>query len=123
MPWLLLTYLGGIALKTTIYAKTVAGNQHRSPAKNTSHPVRPTEAGAANARKKPSMTQGIRCHQIGIIGAPQYGQFSSGGRVLMPAPRSIEQLGQPDQGIFRLSSGEKCGVMILAGSAEIVIFS
>jgi hypothetical protein len=76
MPWLLLTYLGGIALKTIIYAKTVEGNQHRSPATNTSHPVRPTEAGAANARKKPSTTQGIRCHQIGMIGTPQYGHFS-----------------------------------------------
>lgn len=76
MAWFLLTYLGGIALKTTMYAKTVAGNQHRSPANNTSHPDRPTEAGTANARKKPSRTQGIRCHQIGIIGVLQYGQFS-----------------------------------------------
>jgi hypothetical protein len=71
MAWFLLTYLGGIALKTTIYANAVAGYQHSSPAKNTSHPDRPTEAGTANARKKPSMAQGIRCHQIGIIGVPQ----------------------------------------------------
>lgn len=91
MSFRLRTYLGGMTLKTTMYAKTVAGKRQSSPAKNTSSPPRPSDAGPANARKKPKITHGMRCHQIGTIDAPQPGQFRYGGPNLVPGRKSTEQ--------------------------------
>jgi hypothetical protein len=89
-------YLGGIILNTMMYEKTVAGYRQSRPTKNTSNPPRPSDAGAANARKKPKATQGIRCHQMGTIAALQAGQFRYGGPISMPGRKSTEQLGQAD---------------------------
>src|SRR6266404_4329201 len=101
------TYLGGIVVKTIMYAKTVAGNSNKRPEKNMSHPPKPSDAGIANARKKPRVTQGIRCHHIGIIGARQKGQFRYGGPTLVSGLRSTEQLGHAAQGLLGSSLGSR----------------
>jgi len=102
-------------VKTTMYAKTVAGNSKKRPTKNVSHPPKPSDAGIANAKKKPRVTQGIRCHHMGIIGSPQNGQLRYGGPILMPGLKSTEQLGHAAQGFFGFSL-ESGFVMALIGA-------
>jgi hypothetical protein len=103
----LLTYFGGMAVKTAMYAKTVAGNNRRSPAKKASQNPRPSDAGSANDRNKPRVTHPTLCHHIGSMGAAQRGQLSYGRRLLVPRLRSAEQLGQRPQALFVSSCARK----------------
>src|SRR5260370_32922599 len=103
----LLTYFGGIVVKTTMYAKTVAGNNRRRPTKNESQNPRPSDAGTANDRNKPRVTHPTLCHHTGSIGAAQEGQLSYGGGRLMSPLRAADQLGQRPQAPFPCSLARK----------------
>src|SRR5260370_25026630 len=91
----LLTYFGGIVVKTTMYAKTVAGNNRRRPTKNESQNPRPSDAGTANDRNKPRVTHPTLCHHTGSIGAAQEGQLSYAGRRFMSPHGSPPQVRRP----------------------------
>ncbi len=88
-------YFTGTVEKNNTYATTLAGNQQSSPAKNSVVPTKPSDAGMPNDRMRPRLSQGIRIHQIGMIGTPQNGQLTY-GRLISPflGLRSDEQLGQ-----------------------------
>src|SRR5579862_110095 len=94
-------YFTGTVEKNNTYASTLAGNQQSSPAKNRVEPTKPSDIGMPNDKMRPRLSQGIRIHQIGMIGASQNGQLRY-GRFCSPFPsrRSHEQFGQAVHDFF-----------------------
>jgi hypothetical protein len=60
------------------------------------------DAGTANDKIKPRVTQGILCHQTGMICTPQRGQTSYGRPNRLLNLKSAMQSGQTAQGVLSI---------------------